>query len=124
MANTADRAESKQFHVLAQQYLELLLDGQRHKAGQLILHEVEQGLPVSSVYMDVLQPVMYELGRMRQRDEIDIATEHYVTAATQVLIAQIFPHALSSVRVARSMIGCCLGSELHELGMRMVCDFF
>ena len=124
MTITAERTECSRFQVLGQQYLELLLEGRRHKAGQLVLQEVEQGLAVSNVYVDVLQPVMYELGRMWQRDEIDIATEHYVTAATQVLIAQLFPHALAGARVARSMVGCCLGSELHELGMRMVCDFF
>lgn len=124
MTTTADRQECIRFQSLGQAYLGLLLEGRRHEAGKMVLDEVGQGLAVSSVYVDVLQPVMYELGRMWQRDEIDIATEHYVTAATQVLIAQLFPHALASARVARSMVGCCLGSELHELGMRMVCDFF
>ncbi len=124
MAVMTDPAISREFSLLGHKYLNLLLEGQRHKALQAILDRVDAGLPVDTVYIDVLQPVMYELGRLWQMDEIDVATEHYVTAATQVLMARLFPHALDQRRISRSMIGCCLGSELHELGMRMVCDFF
>jgi methanogenic corrinoid protein MtbC1 len=109
---------------LGREYLDLLLDGRRLDAMRTITGRVEEGLPVGDVYVDVLQPVMYEVGRLWQLDEIDIATEHYITAATQLLMARLFPHALSTRRISKSMIGCCLGSELHELGMRMVCDFF
>ena len=109
---------------LGRRYLDLLLDGRRQEAMQVITTEVESGLPIGDAYVDVLQPVMYEVGRLWQTDEIDIATEHYVTAATQLLMARLFPQALASRRISKSMVGCCLGSELHELGMRMVCDFF
>jgi methanogenic corrinoid protein MtbC1 len=124
MAAMTNPPISRESSVLGHTYLDLLLKGQRHKALQTILDRVEAGLPVDTVYIDVLQPVMYELGRLWQMDEIDVATEHYVTAATQVLMARLFPHALNQKRISRTMIGCCLGSELHELGMRMVCDFF
>ena len=109
---------------LAKSYLNQLLNGERGRAIETILNQVRQGLPVSTVYLDVLQPVMYEVGRLWQTDEISIAVEHYCTAATQLLMAQLYPIALTSRRINRSMIGCCLGNELHELGMRMVCDLF
>lgn len=124
MTAMTDPSPSCDFRLLGHEYLGLLLDGQRHAALRKILDQVDAGLPVSTVYIDVLQPVMYELGRLWQIDEIDVATEHYVTAATQLLMAKLFPHTLNQRRVSRSMVGCCLGSELHELGMRMVCDFF
>lgn len=121
---TATSSPTPDFSILRSRYLGLLLEGQRHDAMKTILDQVDAGLSVSTIYIDVLQPVMYELGRLWQTDEIDVATEHYVTAATQLLMARLFPHALTPLRVSRSMLGCCLGSELHELGMRMVCDFF
>ena len=120
----AETAICREISLLRRTYLDLLLAGQRHKAMQAVLSQVEAGLPVDTVYIDVLQPVLYELGRLWQINEIDVATEHYVTAVTQLLMARLFPYALNQKRVSRSMIGCCLGSELHELGMRMVCDFF
>jgi methanogenic corrinoid protein MtbC1 len=124
MGAMAETAICREISLLRRTYLDLLLAGQRHKAMQAVLSQVEAGLPVDTVYIDVLQPVLYELGRLWQINEIDVATEHYVTAVTQLLMARLFPYALNQKRVSRSMIGCCLGSELHELGMRMVCDFF
>jgi methanogenic corrinoid protein MtbC1 len=109
---------------IAARYLDFLLEARRRDAFDVVLREVGAGMPVTSVYVDVLQPVMYEVGRLWQTDAIDIATEHYVTAATQLLLAQLFPQVLGQPRISHSMVGCCLGSELHELGMRMVCDFF
>jgi methanogenic corrinoid protein MtbC1 len=116
--------ESQRSARLAARYLELLLDIRRREAFDAVLNEIEAGMPLDAVYIDVLQSAMYEVGRLWQTNAIDVAAEHYVTAATQVLMAQLFPRALIQERMGRSMIGCCLGSELHELGMRMVCDFF
>lgn len=109
---------------LARNYLDFLLEARRQEAFACIFDALNAGLPVSSIYLEVLQPALYELGRLWQVNEIDIAIEHYCTAATQLLMAQIFPHALVQKRIGWSMMGACLGSELHELGMRMVSDFF
>lgn len=109
---------------LMQTYLEHLLSARRQQAFSAVLNALDSGMPVTTVYLDVIQPAMYELGRLWQTDAIDIATEHYCTAATQVLLAQIFPMGLNRPSKGFSMMGSCLGSELHELGMRVVCDFF
>lgn len=124
MHSRTDAPAQSEMPNLGRAYLDLLLEGRRQEALQVITLEVDRGLPVGDAYVDVLQPVMYEVGRLWQTDEIDIATEHYVTAATQLLMARLFPQAMATRRISRSMVGCCLGSELHELGMRMVCDFF
>ena len=124
MNSRIDRPAQDGMLNLGRKYLDLLLDARRQEAMHVITSEVERGLPVGDAYVDVLQPVMYEVGRLWQTDEIDIATEHYVTAATQLLMARLFPQAMATRRISRSMVGCCLGSELHELGMRMVCDVF
>ncbi len=109
---------------LARRYLDLLLATRRNEALDLVLDAVAAGLAVSEVYLGLVQPVMYEVGRLWQTDKIDIGTEHYCTAATQLLMARLFPLALARGRGCHTMVGCCVGSELHELGMRMVCDFF
>ncbi|GAB6110335.1 cobalamin B12-binding domain-containing protein [Desulfomicrobium salsuginis] len=124
MGMAADHIAGSDLSDLGLEYLDLLLDGRRFDAMQAVTCRVEDGLPVETVYVEVLQPVMYEVGRLWQADEIDIATEHYVTAATQLLMARLFPKALPNRRIARSLVGACLGSELHEMGMRMVCDLF
>lgn len=111
-------------HALARTYLNLLLKGNRNQAIATILAEVKAGMPLEDVYLDVLQPTMYEVGRLWQQNEIDIVLEHYCTAATQLLMAQLFHYVLNSQQNGWRMAGCCLGSELHEMGMRMICDLF
>ncbi|MDD4730915.1 MAG: cobalamin-dependent protein [Desulfovibrio sp.] len=109
---------------LAKEYFQLLMAGDRKRASEIVLKAVSDGTDIRDIYLQVFQPVQYEVGRLWQANEISVATEHYCTAATQLIMSQLFPHIAGTPKHGRSMVGCCVGGELHELGMRMVCDFF
>ncbi|WP_051286688.1 cobalamin B12-binding domain-containing protein [Megalodesulfovibrio gigas] len=109
---------------LAAAYLEQLLAGNRRGACALVLDAVRAGADVREIYLKVLQPVQHEVGRLWQENTITVAVEHFCTAATQLVISQLFPYIITETKHGLSMVGCCVGEELHELGMRMVCDFF
>ncbi len=109
---------------LAAQYLSLLLQGQRHAAVQLILDAVRQGASVSDIYLDVFQQTQKEIGRLWQTNEISVAQEHYCTAVTQFTMSQLYPYIFTAVRKDRRMVATSVGGELHEIGIRMVADFF
>lgn len=109
---------------LAQAYLDALLAGKRHEASSLILDAVRQGISVKSIYLDVFQQSQREIGRLWQMNEISVAEEHYCTAATQLIMSQLYPHIFSAERIGRRMLATSIGGELHEIGIRMVADFF
>ena len=109
---------------LARHYLDALLDGRRNAAGQMILNAVEEGTPVREIYLHVFQPVQREIGRLWQTNQISVAREHYCTAATQLVMSQLYPHIFSTERTGYLMVATCVGGELHEIGVRMVADFF
>ncbi|MFP4213066.1 MAG: B12-binding domain-containing protein [Desulfohalobiaceae bacterium] len=110
---------------LSMQYLRLLLQGDRQKASELILQAVQGGRSsVQAIYLQVFQPVLYEVGRLWETNQVSVAVEHFCTAATQLVMSQLFPYILSTRKIGCSMVGCCVGNELHEVGMRMVSDFF
>ncbi|MBK8935419.1 MAG: cobalamin-dependent protein [Chloroflexi bacterium] len=109
---------------LAQDYLNALLAGKRHEASKLILDAVNQGISVKSIYLDVFQQSQREIGRLWQINEISVAEEHYCTAATQLIMSQLYPHIFSTERIGRRMLATSIGGELHEIGIRMVADFF
>ena len=109
---------------LGRDYLDALLDGDRPRAARLVLDAVEAGMPVHDVYMGVFQPAQYEVGRLWQKNRISVAQEHYCTAATQFVMSQLYPYIFGGERTGRTLVACCVGGELHELGMRMVSDFF
>ena len=106
---------------LARAYLTALLRADRRAAIAIIN---DSGLPVRDLYLHVFQPVQREIGRLWQNNEISVAEEHYCTASTQALMAQFYPQILSAARVGRKVVVACVGNELHEIGTRMVADFF
>jgi methanogenic corrinoid protein MtbC1 len=109
---------------MAQRYLDVLLRRERHVASRMILDAVEQGTPVRDIYLQVFQPVQREVGRLWQTNQISVALEHYATAATQLIMSQLYPRIFSTEKTGRRLIATCVGGELHEIGVRMVADFF
>ncbi|UEX77277.1 cobalamin B12-binding domain-containing protein [Spiribacter halobius] len=109
--------------VLAQEYLERLLQGRRRDAGALIERALGDGVPLRQVYLDVFQRTQREVGRLWQLNRITVAEEHYCSAATQVLMSQLYPLVLEAPRNGRSVTAFCVADDLHEIGLRIVADF-
>lgn len=109
---------------LAQNYLDNLLKGNRNAALSLIMNEIADGIPVMDIYNGVFQPVQYEIGRLWQTNQISVAQEHYCTAATQLVMSQLYPYLFTGQKKDRKLVTTCVSGELHEMGARMVTDFF
>lgn len=117
LANTPQAA-------LAQAYVTSLLHADRRTAISTVEAAVRAGLSIRDLYLDVVQPVQREIGRLWQLNQISVAEEHYCTASTQALMAQFYPQILSTPRVGKKVVVACVGNELHEIGVRMIADFF
>lgn len=109
---------------LARAYLAALLAGDRPAASRMILQAVEQGTPVKDIYLRVFQRTQHELGRLWQTNQISVAQEHYCTAATQMVMSQLYPAIFATAKKGPRLVATCVGGELHEIGARMVADFF
>lgn len=109
---------------LATKFLKLLLNGERHVASRLILDAVESGVPVKDIYLHVFQPSQRELGRLWQLNQISVAQEHYSTASTQLIMAQLYPRIFRTEKNGRKIVATSIGGELHEMGVRIIADFF
>lgn len=109
---------------LAHQYFEALRRGERHLASRLVLDAVAAGTPVKEIYLRVFQPAQHEIGRLWQTNRISVAQEHYCTAATQLIMSQLYSHIFATAKNGRNLIATCVSGDLHEIGVRMVTDFF
>ena len=109
---------------LSHKYLESLLQGNRHKASEMILAAVDEGVEIKDIYLKIFQPSLYEVGRLWQDNIISVAVEHFCTASTQHIISQLYPHIFNNSKKGSRMIATCVGPELHEVGIRIVADFF
>lgn len=111
-------------HPLAKEYLDLLLAGDRHGAARLVLDAASSGVDPRHIYVDIFQKVQYEVGRLWQMNKISVAQEHYCTAATQMVMSQMYPYIFSQrKRKGYRFVGASIGGDLHEIGIRIIADF-
>src|SRR3954451_2589934 len=107
---------------LAHDYLSALLRAERHLASSLILAAADAGTPIRELYLRVFQPSQHEIGRLWQMNQISVAQEHYCTAATQLIMSQLYPYIFSGEKRSRTLVAACVAGDLHEIGARMVSD--
>jgi methanogenic corrinoid protein MtbC1 len=108
---------------LARQYLDALLAYELHAASALILQAVQHKVSIKDLYLQVFERCQYEIGRLWQSNLVTIAQEHYCTAATQLVMSQLYPYILQADRISRgTIVAACVSGELHEIGARMLCD--
>jgi methanogenic corrinoid protein MtbC1 len=115
-------------HAVAQSCLEALIKGDREKAWTGIVQAVASGVQARDIYLQVFQQVLRETGRLWQIRRLSIAQEHYVTASTLEFISRLRTQILStgskSRRKGKVLVAGCVSDELHDVGIRMVTDFF
>ena len=109
---------------LADDYNQALLKGDRKSAGIMVLKAVENGVSVKDLYINVFQVSQYEVGRLWLDNKISVAKEHFCSAATQQIMSQLYPYIFTTERIGKTLVAANVGRELHEIGIRMVADFF
>lgn len=105
-------------------YMEALLSGDRHRAMRMVLDAVERGTSIRDVYLHVFQPSQREIGRLWLINRVSVAQEHFCTASTQLIMSQLYPRLSDSPRNGMRLVAACAGGDLHEMGVRMISDFF
>lgn len=106
---------------LAQKYLAALLQRWRTEAIKII---ADAKLPLRDVFLHVLTPAQREIGRLWQLGKIDVSLEHYCTTATRDFMVMLGHEVLRPPAKNLTIVGAGVSQELHEMGLRMVCDLF
>jgi MerR family transcriptional regulator, light-induced transcriptional regulator len=112
------------FYSEAVTYLQVLLHDNEVKATQYILSLYNKGLHVKHIYEQIFQPVLYEVGRLWLEQSLTVAQEHYASRTTQNIMAKLMGRAAILPRLPFMFIGTCVGEESHDIGIRMVSDYF
>lgn len=79
---------------------------------------------LTALYVQVIQPCLYEMGRLWEGGHVSVDQEHLATAiASRIMLASSASGLLSvsDCSMGTAIIICAPG-ELHELGSRMVAD--
>ena len=107
-----------------QLYLDSLLKKDMKKTLYLMQQFVDQGISLDDIYVEILAECMRRIGELWHTAQITVDAEHYCTSVTQMAMAQFYPSLFSNPRKDRTLLCACPGTELHEMGARMVADIF
>ena len=80
-------------------------------------------IEIKSLYRYIVQPFQLELGRLWQTSQISVAQEHYATSITQLAMSMLYEKIFSVPKNGKVFLGTCTQGELHEFGIRMICDY-
>ncbi len=103
-------------------YLEHLLTGNRNGCGDIVSQLLEEGVPIRTLYVELLQRALYKVGDLWEQNRISVAREHLATAITEFLLNLIYPKIFSSDHCDRSAVVACVANEHHQMGAKMVAD--
>ncbi|MDD4307902.1 MAG: cobalamin-dependent protein [Thermoplasmata archaeon] len=114
---------------LYSQFVDLLQKEDKGKAVQLVLEKLESGeLDILTLYSEILTPAQNGLVCW-QDDSLCIWREHVRTSIVRTVLECCYPYVVKEIpkyRVANGekvIIGCP-SEEYHEIGARMVADYF
>jgi methanogenic corrinoid protein MtbC1 len=87
--------------------------------------EAAAAAPVAlfDIYLDVIQPVLYEIGHRWAIGDLNVAQEHYATTIAQSLLDVLSARREPVAKDGRLALVTGTPEELHSLGSRMVADF-
>jgi methanogenic corrinoid protein MtbC1 len=105
-------------------YVDLLAQGKGEQASEMVLAAARGGQDVKGLYEMLLMPAQGEVGRLWAAGRIDIGQEHYATGITRSIMERLRAYGPAAPLNGRCVVCVCAGSDPHELGLRMVGDFF
>jgi methanogenic corrinoid protein MtbC1 len=113
---------------IASSYFEALAGADRKRAEKIIADAIASGVPVKDLYLHVFVPVLRETGRRWLIQELSVAEEHYITASVSAEITHLHDRFVADNRPAspggKTVIVASAEGDLHEIGIRMIADFF
>ena len=108
--------------ITADVFLQAILSGQRHVAVRIAREALRNGASVPDLYLDVFQPVLYEVGTRWEANRLTVAQEHMATAITQYVMAQIYEAPEDTTDPKGHVLLTGVEGELHNIGAVMVGD--
>lgn len=107
-----------------ERYLDALLQGQRQVCRGVIEQALQSGTLASSVYLDIIWPMMAEIEKLAQAERITPIQEHMATRINRTIVDQLQNKLPHKSRQNKKIVICCAPEELQELGAQILADLF
>lgn len=105
-------------------YLSALLDGDKAECTRIVNTLLENNTDIKEIYTKLFQRSMYRIGHLWESNRSSIAEEHIATKITESLLNLVYPRIMETPRNGKKIVITCVDKEFHEIGPRIVSDFF
>lgn len=102
----------------------MLIEGRRADASVLMDAVHDEAGSYVEVALQLVQPAMYLIGELWQRNEITVAREHLATAIMESLLARAYARSRFNAPSGRRALFACVPGNRHSMGLRMVADAY
>jgi methanogenic corrinoid protein MtbC1 len=104
-------------------FLDALVARDSARARRAVEAALAAGVAIPDLYVEVMQPALYEVGHRWALGELNVAQEHYATAVAQSLLELLSARVELPPKDGRLAVLAGTPEEQHALGARMVADF-
>lgn len=105
-------------------YISCLLKGDKQCCHDILKECIDKGCDLKTIYLDLFQNSLYEIGSLWEHNRISVSVEHLATAITEGLMSMLYPLIFSSEKTGKNAVVSCTANEYHQIGGRMVADIF
>lgn len=105
-------------------YFNNLIKGVNNECFAIVEGLINDNVSVETIYTQLFQHSLYQVGEYWEMNKISVATEHMATAITENLMIRIQPQLFASERTGKKAVISCVANEYHQVGAKMVADIF
>jgi len=105
-------------------YFDSLLSGDKKVCHEIVTNLLSRQTDIRSIYIDLFQNSLYEIGALWEQNKISVAKEHLATAITESLLTLLYPVLFSADHCGKKAVVSCAINEYHQIGGKMVADIF
>ncbi|MEX2715400.1 MAG: B12-binding domain-containing protein [Candidatus Sigynarchaeum springense] len=116
---------------LKAEFMKLLEEEDKEKCVNWALDQLERGLKIADLYINVLTPALNMIVCLEKNEAMCIWKEHVKTSIVRTIIEIAYPFVLKQRDASKyaknkevGVLVLCPPEETHEIGARMVADFF
>lgn len=103
-------------------FIDYLLKGESEEARSLINNLYDNGYSITSIYLDILEKALKEVGVLWEVGSIDVWKEHFISEVVLDLMRELKLKEKKIKKRAFSLIALTAGAEMHNIGLKMITD--
>jgi len=106
-------------------FLGALIKGDKNFCSKIVSDFVKKGVPIESIYEDLIKTTLYKVGELWENGKISIATEHLASAIIESILNDVYSEVIvCGERANRNVVVATVENEYHQIGIKMVADIF